>query len=164
MGEYVDLYDENKNLTGEKIFRKKGEKADTPIGKFTIVVLAFIRNSKGEYLIQKTSVRKKGIWAFPGGHVKSGQSSLEAIHEELFEEMGVDIPLEDIKLFKTYKYKDAFKDVYVINKDIEVADIILEKDEVERVSYLGKKEIIKLIKQNEIRKTNLDAIEDVFYK
>ena len=52
----------------------------------------------------------------------------------------------------------------MINKDIKVADIILEKEEVGRVSYLGKKEIIKLIKQNEIRKTNLDAIEDIFYK
>ena len=39
MGEYTDLYDENKNLTGEKIFRKKGEKSITPEGRYTIVVI-----------------------------------------------------------------------------------------------------------------------------
>lgn len=29
----MDLYDENKNLTGEKIFRKKGNKAETREGR-----------------------------------------------------------------------------------------------------------------------------------
>ena len=163
MGEYVDLYNENKELTGEKIFRKKGEKTETPKNKYTIVVLAFIINSRGQYLIQKTSARKKGVWAFPGGHVKSGQSSLEAIHEELLEEMGIDVALSEIKLFKTYKYENAFKDVYIINKDISMKDIKLEENEVEKVCYLSKKEIIDLIGKNEIRKTNLDAIDDIFY-
>lgn len=32
MGEYVDLYDENKKLTGEKVFRERGKKAITPKG------------------------------------------------------------------------------------------------------------------------------------
>ena len=61
MGEYVDLYDKNKQLTGERIFREKGKKSLTPKGKYTIVVIAFIINSEGKYLIQKTSTRKKGF-------------------------------------------------------------------------------------------------------
>ena len=36
-----DLYDENRNLTGETIY--KGE--DTPKGKYIVVVLVFIQNS-----------------------------------------------------------------------------------------------------------------------
>ena len=162
MSEYVDLYDGDKVLTGEKIYRKKGEKAETPTGKYTIVVLAFIKNSKGEFLIQKTSARKKGVWALPGGHVKSGQTSIEAIQEELFEEMGVKIELSDIKLFKTYKYENAFKDVYIIEKDIDLSKIEIEEDEVEKVKYLSVEEINKLIIADKIRKTNLDAIEDIF--
>ena len=58
-GEYTDLYDENKNLIGEKMFREKGTKLEVPEGKYNIVVLAFIENSKGEFLFQMTSKRKK---------------------------------------------------------------------------------------------------------
>lgn len=58
-GEYTDLYDDNKNLTGEKIFREKGTKLEVPKGKYTIVVLAFIENSKGEFLFQMTSKERK---------------------------------------------------------------------------------------------------------
>ena len=46
-GEYTDLYDENKNLTGEKLFREKGTKLIVPKGRYSVVVLAFIENSKG---------------------------------------------------------------------------------------------------------------------
>lgn len=112
--------------------------------------------------MQKTSARKQGVWALPGGHVKSGQSSIEAIREELLEEMGIDIVIKDIKLFKTYKYKDAFKDVYIIRSDIDLNTIKIEEDEVEKVAYFSKKEIYCLISKNEIRQTNIDAIEDVF--
>ena len=86
-GEYTDLYDENKNLTGEKLFREKGTKLIVPKGRYSVVVLAFIENSKGEFLFQMTSKRKKNVWATTGGHVKSGQTSKEAIIEEIKEEL-----------------------------------------------------------------------------
>ena len=104
-GEYTDLYDENKNLTGEKLFREKGTKLIVPKGRYSIVVLAFIENSKGEFLFQMTSKRKKNVWATTGGHVKSGQTSKEAIIEEIKEELGIDINEDEVKLFKTYKYE-----------------------------------------------------------
>ena len=47
-----DLYDSNRNLTGETIY--KGEQ--TPDGKFIVVVLIFIQNSEGKFLIQKEEV------------------------------------------------------------------------------------------------------------
>lgn len=59
MGEYVDFYDEFKNITNEKTFRKKGEKAISPQDRYTIVVLAIIENDNKEILVQKTSPRKK---------------------------------------------------------------------------------------------------------
>ena len=43
--EYRDLYDENKNLTGEKI--KKGD--SVPNGRYYITVVVWIENSKGEF-------------------------------------------------------------------------------------------------------------------
>lgn len=164
MGEYTDLYDENKNLTGEKIFRKKGEKSETPEGRYTIVVLAIIENENNEILVQKTSARKKGVWALPGGHVKSGQNSYEAIQEELLEEMNINVNIDEIKLFKTYKYENAFKDVFYIRKNYDLNKIKVEEDEVEKVVYLSKKDILKLVEEDKFRKTNLDTLNDFFEK
>ena len=59
-----DLYDVNRNLTGETIF--KGD--PIPKGKYIVVVLVFMQNSKGEFLIQKRSLRKNGLYASTGGH------------------------------------------------------------------------------------------------
>lgn len=161
-GEYTDLYDENKNLTGEKLFREKGTKLIVPKGRYSIVVLAFIENSNGEFLFQMTSKRKKNVWATTGGHVKSGQTSKEAIIEEIKEELGIDINEDEVKLFKTYKYDDAFKDVFYIEKDIDINSLTYEKDEVEYVKYLTKDEILDLINNNgNIRKTNIDAFLDI---
>lgn len=161
-GEYTDLYDENKNLTGEKLFREKGTKLIVPKGRYSVVVLVFIENSKGEFLFQMTSKRKKNVWATTGGHVKSCQTSKEAIIEEIKEELGIDINEDEVKLFKTYKYDDAFKDVFYIKKDIDINSLTYEKDEVEYVKYLTKDEILDLINNNgNIRKTNIDAFLDI---
>ena len=50
-----DLYDINRKLTGKTIF--KGEAI--PDGKYITVVLVFIQNSEGKFLIQKRSPNKK---------------------------------------------------------------------------------------------------------
>ena len=161
-GEYTDLYDENKNLTGEKLFREKGTKLIVPKGRYSVVVLAFIENSKGEFLFQMTSKRKKNVWATTGGHVKSGQTSKKAIIEEIKEELGIDINEDEVKLFKTYKYDDAFKDVFYIKKDIDINSLTYQEDEVEYVKYLTKDEILDLINNDgNIRKTNIDAFLDI---
>ena len=47
--ELRDLYDENRNKTGEVI--SKG--ATVPQGRYYITVMVFIENSKGEFLLQQ---------------------------------------------------------------------------------------------------------------
>lgn len=163
-GEFTDLYDENKKLTGEKVFREKGKKSIVPKGRYTIVVLAIIENSSNEFLLQKTSKRKGGIWSITGGHVKSGQNSLEAIQEEIKEELGIKVNETEIELFKTYKYENAFKDVFYIKKDIDVANLKIQLDEVESVEYFSKDDILRLIENEELRKTNIDSFMDFINK
>ena len=86
----------------------------------------------------------------------------EAIIEEIEEELGIDINEDEVKLFKTYKYDDAFKDVFYIKKDIDINSLTYQEDEVEYVKYLTKDEILDLINNNgNIRKTNIDAFLDI---
>lgn len=160
-GEYTDLYDENKKKTDKKLFRAKGTKLEVPKGFYNIVVIIFIENSKGEFLFQKTSKNKGSIWAVAGGHVKAGETSIEAIINELKEEMNLDIKKNEVKLLKTYKYESAFKDVYYLKKDIDIDSLICSKDEVATLKYLTKDEISKIIEKDEIRKTNIDAYLDI---
>ena len=101
-----DLYDENRNLTGETIF--KGE--EIPEEKYIVVVLVFIQNSEGKFLIQKRSERKNGKYATTGGHPKSGEDSIQGIITEVKEEIGLDIKPEDLQLY--YGGKTKFEKVF----------------------------------------------------
>jgi len=151
--EYLDLYDENKNLTGEKILRSKDMKIEP--GKYINIVIVFIENSENKFLIQKTSKEKGSVWATTGGHVKSGTTCYEAIIEEIKEELGIDINPSEIKHIETNKFNRAYQDVYYLRKDIDIKDITIQKEEVEYVKWLTKEEINELIEKDEFRKSNI---------
>ena len=117
--EYRDLYDLNRNLTGEKIL--KGE--EIPNNRAILMVVIFIENSKGQFLMQKRSKEKGGLWATTGGHPKTGETSLEGIIQECKEELGITI--SNPILFKKASGKQAFCDLYYINKDVD--NIVIQK-------------------------------------
>lgn len=134
--EYLDLYDENKQLTGEKIVRGK-EKPIVPENNYINIVIIFIQNNEGKFLFQVTSKDKGSEIATTGGHVKSGQTSQEAILCEVEEELGLDISNEDVKMIDSYIFGVAFMDVYYLRKDINENDLTLQDEEVESVEWLS---------------------------
>ena len=141
-----DLYDENRKLTGETIF--KGE--PIPKGNYIIVILAMIQNSKGEFLIQKRSKQKGGKFAATGGHVKSGQTSVEGMIDEIQEEIGLAVKPQELELLYSSREdeQDVFFDLYYMKKDFEISDLVLQEEEVESVSWKTIEEIDELIKQD----------------
>ena len=141
-----DLYDKDRNLTGEFIF--KGE--PVPKGKYIIVILVMIQNSKGEFLIQKRSKQKGGKFAATGGHVKSGQTSVEGMIDEIQEEIGLTVKPEELELLYSSREdeQDVFFDLYYMKKDFEISDLVLQEEEVESVSWKTIEEIDELIKQD----------------
>jgi len=159
--EYLDLYDENRNFTGNKILRGSGKPEK---GNFINLVIIFIKNDEDKFLIQKTSKEKKGIWATTGGHVKSGQAFNEAIIEEVKEELSLDISKENFELIYTEKFDFAFMDVYYLEKNIDIKDIKVQEEEVEFVKWLSVDEIKELIKKDQFRKGNIGAFEKILEK
>ena len=141
-----DLYDKDRNLTGEFIF--KGE--PVPKGKYIIVILVMIQNSKGEFLIQKRSKQKGGKFAATGGHVKSGQTSVEGMIDEIQEEIGLAVKPEELELLYSSREdeQDVFFDLYYMKKDFEISDLVLQEEEVESASWKTIEEIDKLIKED----------------
>lgn len=153
-----DLYDINRNLTGETIY--KGD--SIPDGKFILVVLSFIQNSKGEFLIQKRSVQKGGKYASTGGHAKTGETSIQAMMTEINEELSLNANEDELHLVYSGREDEdkIFFDLYYMKKDFSTNSLILQKEEVESVKWMTVNEIKQLISTNEF----LDSNVDEFYK
>lgn len=143
--ELRDLYTEKRILTHETI--EKGQ--DVPFGRYYITVVVFMENSNGEFLLQKRALRKNGKWATTGGHPKSGESSLEGIVTEIKEELGITVSQNELTLFKSIKTEDDFVDIYYMKKDIDINDVTIQTDEVEKAEWASKEKITELIKNGE---------------
>lgn len=128
-----DLYDVNRNLTGETIF--KGE--TIPANRYIIVVQAIIQNSKGEFLIQKRSSQKGGKYGSPSGHAKSGENSIQAVISEIHEEIGLNVDKNELELIHSdiATFKQVFFDVYYLKKDIDITKLVLQEEEVHLVEW-----------------------------
>jgi len=145
--EILDLYDDNFNKLDETIVRGNS----IPSGKNIMLSVVFIENKDNKYLIQKTSISKGGEYSTTGGHVLSGEDSEISIIREIKEELGIDIDIKELKHLNTFKYstKPCIFNIYLLNKDIDINDIVLQEEEVESVKWLSTLEIEKLINNNE---------------
>ena len=153
-----DLYDKNRKLTGETIY--KGE--EIPEGKYINVVLVFIQNSEGKFLIQKRSERKNGKYATTGGHPKSGETSLEGILTEVKEEIGIDLKPEDIELYYGGRSDEerVFWDDYYAKIDVpDISKLQLQEEEVSSVYWFTADEIIELMKQGKFFMNHYEEFE-----
>ena len=139
--ELRDLYNSKRILTGEVI--EKGK--EVPLGSYYITVVVFIENEQGKFLLQKRVMKKDGKWATTGGHPKSGESSLQGIVTELEEELGINVKENELTLFKTIQTEDDFVDLYYLRKNIDIRDIKIQEEEVEKVMWASREEITKLI-------------------
>ena len=153
-----DLYDINRNLTGETIY--KGE--DIPEGRYINVVLVYIQNSEGKFLIQKRSKRKNGLFATTGGHPKSGESSVEGILTEVKEEIGLNLKPEDLTLYFSGRSETerVFWDDYYAKIDVsDIQSLKLQEDEVESVHWFSIEEILKLNEEGKFFRNHFEEFE-----
>lgn len=153
-----DLYDIDRNLTGETIFKEDS----IPDGKYIIVVLIFIQNTDGKFLIQKRSKLKNGKYATTGGHPKSGENSIQGIITEVEEELSLELAPQDIKLYYSGRSDEekVFWDDYYIKMDIpNIENLVLQKSEVESVCWLSTNEIKTLMKEQKFYANNYEEFE-----
>ena len=147
MAEYVDIFNNQREKTGEVLPRN----AKLPAGKYMTYVLALIKNKDG-YLVTRRTLDKKwaaGAWEIPGGGVRAGETSEEAIKREVFEETHLDIT-NHYSLLYSYKNTDLtrgdnyFTDIYLCDMDFALSDVIIQKDEVLDVKCADLDEISRL--------------------
>lgn len=146
--EFRDLYDQKHALTGQTV--KVGD--PIPKGSYIQVVMVFIQNSEGLYLLQKRSKQRGGMFATTGGHPKAGQTSLEGMVAEIKEELGIAVNPKQLQLFYSGRSDEeqVFFDDYYLKADIPFSKLKLQKEEVQFVSWFLNYEVKALFKRNKL--------------
>jgi 8-oxo-dGTP diphosphatase len=79
----------------------------------THVVVGVIVNNEGKFCLalRPAHVHLGGFWEFPGGKLEQGESSLDGLKRELFEELGIEVL--SAKAFMSLPYDYPTKQVYL---------------------------------------------------
>ena len=154
--ESFDVLNEYGEYTGKIATREECHKN----GYWHRAVYAFIIDNNGNVLLQKRSANKKlwpNMWDVTvGGHVDSGEFGRQALIRETKEELGIEISDEDIKyLVGSTSINEQgdiinkhYNECYLITKNIDVSNVVIQKEEVSEVKYFSREELIKRIDNN----------------
>ena len=154
--ESFDVLNEYGEFTGKIATREECHKN----GYWHRAVYAFIIDNNGNVLLQKRSANKKlwpNMWDVTvGGHVDSGEFGRQALIRETKEELGIKISDEDIKyLVGSTSINEQgdiinkhYNECYLITKNINVSNVVIQKEEVSDVKYFSREELIKRIDNN----------------
>lgn len=138
MAEIVDLYDIHGNKLNKQV--QRGE--TLPEGEYYLVVTAVIKNHNGDLLISTRAGTKKGAGQLEtvGGLVTAGEDSLQGIQREVFEELGLNLPLEAFQFKTRYTFETERRyhfDVWLVNCEVDLAQLTLQVEEVKAAQWLS---------------------------
>jgi len=162
--EKFDLYTFDRKVTGITVERGTGK--PVPEGFYRLVVAICVFNSRGQLLIQQRT-SDKSTWAdkwdiSSAGHVTAGESSQTGAQRELKEELGIDYNFSGIPPVFTTSFPHGFEDFYIIHKDIEICDLILQKEEVQSAKWASLEEIQQMIDEGSFIPYHKSLIEYIF--
>lgn len=157
--EYLDILDEKGNKTGEKKPRKEVHSK----GYWHKGVHIWVINRKGELLVQRRSSNKdvypNKLYISVAGHPVSGENELEGIKREFLEEIGIELDLDKLDYLFTFSQKvvenggkfldNQFYDVYLVEIDLDISKLQLQKEEVSEVKNIYYKDFEKMIENKD---------------
>lgn len=145
--EYWDLYDAERKPLGRTHLRGD-EFAD---GEYYVCCEIWVVNSKGEFLATKRHPDKKcgNMWEFTGGGTLAGETTCQSAVRELAEETGIRAGENELELIATYANKNYFMDIFLLRKDVEIKDIVLQPEETIDARWVTDSEIRKMLADGE---------------
>lgn len=150
MVEFWDVY----NKKGKK--KNKTVKKGQPLlsGEYHLIVEGWIKTSSGSFLLQKRSEKKRifaNMWYSSfGGSVLAGEEPKAGLIREAYEELGIDISSDVIRLKRIISENHCIFYIYLIERDIDLTEISLQEDEVLEVRIFSVEEMKALISKGEM--------------
>ena len=158
--ELLDVYDDNAKKTG-KVVERESDDSHFEKGEHIAVAIIYIENTKGEFLIQKTSEKKGGHYSSTGGHVDHNEEPIDSIIREVKEELGLDVSKDEIIDLGYLLVDFPVRFVFYLNKDIDVNDLTIQEEEVESVSFMTVEEIKEILDKGLMNKGHAKVLEKV---
>ena len=138
--EILDIYDRDRHRTGKTYLRSE----KIPEGGLRLIVHILIFNDKGELLIQQRADHKKmgGLWDITcGGACQAGEDSQDGARRELKEELGIYLDFSNLRPVLTANFDQGFDDFYILRKNIDTSNLVLQEEEVKAARWASRKEI-----------------------
>ncbi len=156
--EYLDIVDENNQLTGKteerNIIHEKGI--------WHREVAVWIMNEKGEILLQKRAANKRqepNKWAICAGHIEAGESIEDSIIREMEEELGIKVNINQLEFLKIYKKQNDipnnniknynFQYMYFLKTNWNIEDYKIQLEELSEIKYVPFTEFEDIVKNKD---------------
>lgn len=145
--EMHELVDANGENTGKVLTHIEARNLDNiPKGYYLHIVGVVVLNSKNEVLLQKRSRFKRvkpSVWGICGGKIDFGETTLDAGVRETFEEIGVKLNKENLKILSKQPIPEEkiYCTIYYIKQDVDIDKCVLQKEEVEELKYFKIEEL-----------------------
>ena len=148
MAEYWDLYDAERKPLGRTI--KRGNAFAE--GEYYVCCEVWMQNSEGKLLMTQRHPDKKagGLWEFTGGGVLAGETTKQAAVRELEEELGVLAGETELSLLDVYQHKNYFMDLFIIKKDMDPKNLVLQPEEVVDAKWVSHEELLQMIEEKQV--------------
>ena len=162
--ELFDICDEQGNPTGDIVERSEAH-AKGICHRTAHIWIAKKENGRYKVLLQKRAMNKD---SFPGrydtssaGHIQAGDEPMESALRELGEELGINAEYEDLDFAGTFRIQyekefhgKMFRDnevafVFVYQKPVDIADLTIQKEELDGVSWFDLEETYEACKNHD---------------
>lgn len=150
MRELNDVYDKNRRRTGR--VHQRG--TAWHFGEYGLVVCVWIYDGQGRLLLTKRAPEKSfgGTWENTGGAARVGESSLQAIVREVYEETGIRAGEEEFELLGMTTRRRLHFDHYCLKRATPIEDVVLQPGETVEAGWFTFDEVHSLIQKRKMCK------------
>ena len=144
-----DLLDDRGHPTGRTMAR--GDRLYP--GQYHLVVHIWVINSSGNLLIQRRAEHlhlMPNMWAATGGSATTGENSETAARRELLEELGINTQPGELQSIGRLKRRNSFCDLWLLQRDVAVADLQLQREEVAEARWVTPQQFAEMVRQNRV--------------
>lgn len=155
----MEVLTEKGQLVGKRISKVEAHRKGICHGISAVALI----DDKGRLLLQKRSETKEiepGKWDLSGaGHIDIYETPDSSAVRELYEELHIQVNEEDLVCIDTYlnqfqideeQKMNHYTYLYLVRKNINITDVIIQESEVSEVKFVDKKEFIYMLNKNQM--------------